>query len=1071
MGAIPTFKKKLLASSVSTCLLASAGGVFAQDDAVEEVLVTGMRASLEAAMDVKREAVGVVDAISAEDIGKMPDANLAESLQRIAGLSISRTNGEGAQVTVRGIDPRMNMVTLNGRNMPAVTNNGTAGDNASRAFDFANLASEGINGVEVYKTGRATNSGGGLGSTINLKTVHPLDLGENKVSLGAKAVSDTTVFSGAKGEEFTPEFSGLVNWVNDSENFGVTLTGSYQERDNSRSNAFVNNWQVKSVGPLVDMTDPENPVDYTEADLPGGADVTNMPATGELFAIPTDLRYALEDNHRERTNAQLTFQFRPIEKLTATVDYTYSEYELQADRSQQSTWYNQSAIDSLVFDQGQEVATPVIYSEAYSVDAGKDVSFAQQYFDSTTENNSFGINLAYQVTDTIDLALDYHDSRAHNLTNQTEMGLNANVTVAEYSDWSGDFPLMGVTIDDSNPDKGNNNGILDGGDVSSAMGSARWDSQDTHIKQLRLDGTIDLSEMFSVFEQSSLKVGYESRRDVNHTLMNNGTSPRITMGNWGGVNPEVMGSDWANYFTPRDFGDGFPDYDSVTGDAKFFSAGLDGAFFPIMETIENAAAMAQTRIRVNGDDPTTIDDPGTPDEVENAEDYYWVTALDAGGEHWVNRDTQLTPDNFNNFVNGRIQPNSVISLDRKIIEEVSAFYAQFHAGFDIGGMASNLLVGLRQESTDVSSISVVNVPTAQSWDGDNDWSLIYGPENENYAVNNSYDNFLPNIDFDISVMEDVKLRASYSETMARPSYTDLASAVSITDQYQKQASAGNALLEPMQSQNLDLSAEWFYAEGSYVSVALFQKEVSNFIGRVVGNAPVYNLTDPRTGARFDAAIDAIETKAANGDLNRDGTVWNTSSEAHQHDQMLLNEGLDPTDETTAIISDGRDPVQAWGLDAPQNFRDDDITGLELSVQHWFGETGIGVQANYTTVDSGLVVDNKSISQQFALLGLSDTANFVAMYDNYGLQARLAWNWRDSYLTALNQGGSNAPGYVAEYSQFDLNVSYDINENLSVSVEGLNITGEDSRLYGRSERQMFQMEDLGARWALGVRYSY
>ena len=96
--------------------------VFAQEQAseeLEEVVVTGLRGSLKASMEIKRDAIGVVDAINAEDIGKFPDTNLAESLQRITGVSIDRRNGEGALVTARGFGPQFNLVTLNGRQMPA----------------------------------------------------------------------------------------------------------------------------------------------------------------------------------------------------------------------------------------------------------------------------------------------------------------------------------------------------------------------------------------------------------------------------------------------------------------------------------------------------------------------------------------------------------------------------------------------------------------------------------------------------------------------------------------------------------------------------------------------------------------------------------------------------------------------------------------------------------------------------------------------------------------------------------------------------------------------------------------
>jgi len=988
---------------IAACVVATANNVSAQEGEVEEVIITGMRAAAERAMDIKRDAAGVVDAISAEDIGKMPDANLAESLQRIPGVSISRTNGEGAQVTVRGIDPQKNMVTLNGRVMPAVTSDGTAGDKSSRAFDFANLASEGVAGVEVYKTGKANISGGGLGASINLKTLRPLDGSGSKASVGVKAVQDETVFRSPEGDTFTPEVSGVYSWANEDDTFGVAITASYQERDNSRSSAFVNNWQLKTAGAATTGT--------TDGTLPSTADVTNAPAAGSLYALPTDLRFVVEDNHRERTNGMLTFQYRPVERLTATVDFMYSEYDLSADRSQQSTWYNIDKIDRLVFDQGAEVATPLIYSEAYP-DGGKDVSFAQQKFSSVSENNSFGINLAWDVTDSLTLSFDYHDSSAENETNQLEAGLNANVVTSEYSDWSRDFPVMGITFNDEDPTKGNDNGILDGGDVSGAMGTAAFDTQRTAIEQFQFKGDLDLGG-FAFFDESSFQFGYEERVDTNSTFVNKGESPRIIMGNWGGVDPDTFGSDWPSYFTTRDFGEAFPDYGATTGDSRFLNYGLDGNFDKIIENLE------------------------------------WVYA------------SGVDPDNFQNFPNGKFQASENFDVNRSLQEDVMSVFVQFAGSFEISGMASNIVLGLRHEETDLTSRSLVKTPANQSWDGDNDLSLVPGiAPPDTYTGTNSYDNLLPNIDFDISVMEDLKLRTSFSKTMARPGYDELKADTTIDNQYLRQTSSGTPELIALESQNFDLSAEWYYGDASFVSVGYFQKEVSNFIGNIVVDAEAYGLRDPRAGARFDQAI--ADITAAGG---------NPNSEEAQHNQMLINAGLDPNDESTSILADETDPIQIWKNTKPDNFQEDTIDGLEISVQHWFGDSGFGVQANYTAVDSGLNFDNKSDDEQFAMIGLSDTANLVAFYENFGLQARLAYNWRDSFLIDTAQGGNNAPGYIDEYSQLDFSISYELNDNVTISAEGLNITGENYRRYGRSERQMFELEDLGARYALGIRYAF
>ena len=144
------FKRKLLSTSVALAVAGNVSPAFAEQaqtgkqQVVEEIVVTGIRGSLKRSMDIKREAMGVVDAISAEDLGEFPDANLAESLQRVTGVSISRERGEGSQVTVRGFGPGYNLVTVKRRQVP--THYG-----ASRCLDIADLGHGGVGGVEAVQ--------------------------------------------------------------------------------------------------------------------------------------------------------------------------------------------------------------------------------------------------------------------------------------------------------------------------------------------------------------------------------------------------------------------------------------------------------------------------------------------------------------------------------------------------------------------------------------------------------------------------------------------------------------------------------------------------------------------------------------------------------------------------------------------------------------------------------------------------------------------------------------------------------------------------------------------------------
>ena len=215
-----SFKRKIIATTIASLAAGFGSMAYAQNSGeTEEIVVTGIKASLQRAVDIKRDAAGVVDAISSEDIGKMPDANLAESLQRITGISIDRTNGEGAKITSRGFGPEYNLVTLNGRQLSSASIGEGGGIDGSRSFDMSNIASESVSGVQVYKTGKANIPTGGIGATVNLTTAKPFDHEGFKASVGGKALYDQ---SNDIGTDITPELSGFVSWSD--EMFGASLS-------------------------------------------------------------------------------------------------------------------------------------------------------------------------------------------------------------------------------------------------------------------------------------------------------------------------------------------------------------------------------------------------------------------------------------------------------------------------------------------------------------------------------------------------------------------------------------------------------------------------------------------------------------------------------------------------------------------------------------------------------------------------------------------------------------------------------------------------------------------------------
>jgi TonB-dependent receptor len=177
---------------------------------------------------------------------------------------------------------------------------------------------------------------------------------------------------------------------------------------------------------------------------------------------------------------------------------------------------------------------------------------------------------------------------------------------------------------------------------------------------------------------------------------------------------------------------------------------------------------------------------------------------------------------------------------------------------------------------------------------------------------------------------------------------------------------------------------------------------------------------------------------------------------------------------------GRDPASPFNLSVPVNIEKASLDGWELMLQHNFGDSGFGVIANYTYVDADVGYDNLlceqpncNASTQFVVTGLSDSANFIGYYEKHGIGVRLAYNWREKFLsgTGQNNVGNGPPTYADDYGQWDLNASYEITDNFSVFTDIINLTNETVYIHGRDEKQVLFATQLGTRYNVGVRYRF
>ncbi|MCG9722992.1 TonB-dependent receptor [Shewanella sp. Isolate7] len=231
-----TFKKSVLATNIAllmsgavsvSAFAAEAEAEAVNTDNIEKIEVRGLRASMKASINAKRFSDAVVDAVTAEDIGKFPDGDVGESLGRIPGVTVNRQFGQGQQVSIRGASAQLTRTLLNGH---SVASTGWFDQQAiDRSFNYSLLPPEMVSGIEVYKSSQADITEGGIGGTVIVKTRKPLDLDANTLFLSAKGDYGTV------SEATDPAVSGLYSWANDDETFGILVSAAGSQTDYQRN--------------------------------------------------------------------------------------------------------------------------------------------------------------------------------------------------------------------------------------------------------------------------------------------------------------------------------------------------------------------------------------------------------------------------------------------------------------------------------------------------------------------------------------------------------------------------------------------------------------------------------------------------------------------------------------------------------------------------------------------------------------------------------------------------------------------------------------------------------------------
>jgi iron complex outermembrane recepter protein len=927
-----TFRKRLLASTTGVAaILGLAGPAIAATDtdttsasSVNEVVVTGIKESLQRAITIKRDSTDQVDAVSAEDIGKMPDKNVADALQRIPGVNTeSSAAGEGGfdendRVSIRGTSASLTQVTVDGHSI-------ATGDwfildqyqNVGRSVAFDLLPAEMVSSTTVYKTQDASLLEGGVSGVVNLQTPNALDLGGSSKQWVFEATAEGAYNS--LRDDWKPQVDAEIGWKNPDDTFGVAVQGFYEDRSSER---------------------------YGQETL-GYSSITSTMPIGEAHPslvgvqAPTLIGSTLFQQERTREGGHVDVEWRPTDKLELNLDGFYSHLSASNENDNYMYWGSNELAKNL----------PTSYK---------------------VENNTLVGAVWPQVAPSSAL-----------LTGAGTPG------------------TAGTDVD----------GIIV--DNIERPGSAAFTSY------INLDGKYHATDHLTVSGQVGYTYGegetngapsFEVDAPTGVSYGQSGNGWQVTPANINPQSPAGLSNDWSwnEDFTAKDseiYGQVDAKYDIDDSVFKDVEAGFHGSD----HTRQVDGWDRGCTLGANG---ACFSSPTMPFSATNPTPYpsgFSGSALGIPGLLIPIAGNPSTIDNILNNIPGGVRgPLSAIvtpqnyywNLSFKVQEADYSGYLMTHVGGD--GWRGNF--GVRLVETDqqsfVNTAAAAGVPGAIT-------TSAYG----DYIVNDikhDYFNVLPSANFTFDLQKNLLLRVSAAETMARPDYSALGAAVSLTD-LTFTGNGGNPNLKPIVAGVYDAALEWYYAPTAVAAISLFYDDLTSYVG--YGNS---------VGKYLDLQNSKIGVPGV--------------PNFYDYENFTISS-----------------PVNVSGQ----------LKGVELQVQQPL-PYNFGIQSNFTYVQGADQNDEP-------LVGTSTiTYNVVGYYEVALFNIRLAYTYRSHYFVGLDRATTENE---AGNGQLDLSANLNVTKNVTFTVDALNLTDSLLTYYANNPTQVRAVYDNGTQLYAGVHVKF
>ncbi|MFG6465064.1 TonB-dependent receptor [Roseateles sp. BYS87W] len=1011
----------------------------AQPAQLDAVVVTGIRASLESSANAKRNSVGFIDAISAEDMGKFPDSNIAESISRIPGVTLTREiTGEGLQIQIRGLGTNFTRILLNGAPVASASTGRTDSGSANREVDMDFLPGELFSRVTVVKSPTASMLEGGAAGIVDMRSARPFDKkglrsaftvtgtknqqADHWGNRGSALVSNTWgetlgVLAGVAWSTNKVKTTGFesIGWTN------ANLLAS-QSSSATRNNTGGGNWTIPGTVPANAGNGLTTGAPINEAFLLAnnpGLTITQL----DNAIIPRLGRAMVAEGNRDRQNAILSVEFRPTPQAQLFLDTIYGHKKNTFERTD-INWVgrNGSSIPlNLQVDRSDCTNGCVVTKGTF---ANSQYFLEYRPYTEDTKFQSINPGAKLKITDAISVDVQANATRSdfhrQSPTALFQTVLGSGITT-QYDNTSG-TPLITAT-----------NTLTGAKDILNTPSSFGWNG-----------GRVNVQEEKRQVRTSGLRAAVDIDADLVDIKFGgafDNVSRRISSLNNDAYWSNIVCGRNLNVYLPA------PNTTNKNGCNGTGVAGSAAADYPGYGT--GATAGATTPLQYLGSAIPNAAIPGylTPnargfvalDWARFAKDANYAAAHETAVPGTGGTNTGVNP--------GYIQ------------EKVTSVFTELNGETQLLGNNLRYNAGMRYATTE-QTFATLSAPADPRNATLLDGGRYATPVVESYT-STTYANFLPSASVAYNLRSNVLARGSMSKTITRADPTSLrALSASFTDPSAQNGTLTNPDLKPYESKNTDLGLEWYTGREGYVALAWFKKDIKGFTGT----------------ANFSVPFSA---------LNQYGINWTNGLSRDQRRALYIRAGyanppadLDALPTGQALVDINNLPIT---LSQTQNSSDVlHIKGLEFTVQQPLDVLtsylkGFGVSANYTRVKQS------GANQAYGVP--PHTYNLAAYYEGRWGGMRVTKNFtKGSQSSGAGQNGITAAAFFGtDYAQVDFTSRLNLGEilgstfgwkkDLQATFDVFNVTRASQRTNFQFANAPYAIYEPGRTYQVGLRASF